>query len=207
MSNINSHSAHTAIRSPDRHFILASASPRRIDLLKQIGIVPHAVIPADINETPLKAELPAKLAERLAGQKAAVIAAKHSGSFVLGADSVVAVGRRILPKTETEEEARACLEMLSGRRHHVYTGVCLISPGGKISARLCDTVVQFKNLSHAELADYLASKEWQGVAGGYAIQGLAGAFVKFIRGSYSNVVGLPLYDTMNLLRGAGFIKD
>jgi septum formation protein len=187
--------------------ILASASPRRVDLLKQIGIVPDHIIPADIDETPLKTELPGKLAERLAGEKAAVIAAKHPNSFVLAADSVVAVGRRILPKTEQAEEARACLDMLSGRRHHVYTGVCLISPGGKVSARLSDTVVQFKSLSHAELEEYLASKEWQGVAGGYAIQGLAGAFVKFIRGSYSNVVGLPLYDTMNMLRGAGFTKD
>lgn len=190
-----------------RDLILASASPRRVDLLKQIGITPGSIIPADIDETPLKGELPGKLAERLAREKAAAIHGKHPGNFILAADSVVAIGRRILPKTEKAEEAQDCLTKLSGRRHHVYTGVCLITPEGKNITRLSDTVVQFKNLSHAELATYLASGEWQGVAGGYAIQGYAGAFVKFIRGSYSNVVGLPLYDTMNILRGSGFIKS
>lgn len=190
-----------------RDLILASASPRRVDLLKQIGIVPGCIIPAAIDETPLKTELPNKLAERLAREKAVAVHAGHPGTFILAADSVVAIGRRILPKTEKEEEARDCLEKLSGRRHHVYTGICLITPEGKALARLSDTVVQFKSLSHREIESYLASREWQGVAGGYAIQGRAGAFVKFIRGSYSNVVGLPLYDTMNMLRGAGYIKD
>lgn len=185
--------------------ILASASPRRVDLLKQIGIVPDSIIPADIDETPLKGELPNKLAERLACEKATAVHTRAPGNFILAADSVVALGRRILPKTEKENEARDCLTKLSGRRHHVYTGVCLITPDGKTITRLSDTVVQFKNLSHAEQEAYLKSKQWQGVAGGYAIQGLAGAFVKFIRGSYSNVVGLPLYDTMNMLRGSGYI--
>lgn len=188
-----------------RDLILASASPRRVDLLKQIGITPDSIIPADIDETPHKGELPNKLAERLARGKAETVFKQHPESYVLAADSVVAVGRRILPKTENPKEAQNCLTKLSGRRHHVYTGVCLISPDGKISARLSDTVVQFKNLSHQEINAYLESREWQGVAGGYAIQGRAGAFVKFIRGSYSNVVGLPLYDTMNMLRGCGYL--
>lgn len=184
--------------------ILASASPRRVDLLKQIGIVPDHIIPASLDETPLKGELPRKLAERLAIAKANAIHEKNPGSFILAADTVVAVGRRILPKTETSAEAEECLNLISGRRHHVYGGIALITPDGKIRSRLCDTVVQFKTLSHAEKAAYLDSKEWQGVAGGYAIQGQAAAFVKFIRGSYSNVVGLSLYDTMNLLKGMGY---
>ncbi|HRQ61704.1 MAG TPA: Maf family nucleotide pyrophosphatase, partial [Alphaproteobacteria bacterium] len=165
--------------------ILASASPRRVDLLKQIGITPDSIIPADIDETPLKGELPAKLAERLAAEKAKAVAAKNPGTFILAADTVVAAGRRILPKTETLEDAQDCLKLLSGRRHHVYGGIALITPEGKTITRLCDTVVQFKNLSPNEMADYLQSGQWNGVAGGYAVQGHAGAFVKFIGGSYS----------------------
>lgn len=194
-------------KSHNHQLMLASASPRRVDLLKQIGVTPDHIIPASLDETPLKGELPGKLAERLAIAKARAIHEKHPDSYILAADTVVGVGRRILPKTEKQEEAAECLSLISGRRHHVYGGIALIAPDGKISSRLCDTVVQFKSLSHAETKAYLDSQEWQGVAGGYAIQGRAGAFVKFIRGSYSNVVGLSLYDTMNLLRGCGFIKD
>lgn len=186
--------------------ILASASPRRVDLLKQIGITPASIIPADIDETPLKGELPRNLAQRLAAAKAQAVHASHPATFILAADTVVAAGRRILPKTETLEEARECLNLLSGRRHHVYGGIALITPDGKTITRLCDTVVQFKHLGKSELEDYLQSGQWQGVAGGYAVQGMAGAFVKFIRGSYSNVVGLSLYDTMNMLQGCGFKK-
>ena len=184
--------------------ILASASPRRLDLLKQIGVTPDSILPAQIDESELKGELPAALAGRLAREKAQAIASKNPDNFVLAADTVVACGRRILPKTETAEEARACLKMLSGRRHHVYGGIALITPEGKIIEALSDTIVQFKRLNQNEIDDYLHSGEWNGVAGGYAIQGKAAAFVKFLRGSYSNVVGLCLYDTMRILDGAGF---
>lgn len=184
--------------------ILASASPRRKDLLAQIGITPSGIIPADIDETERKSELPRDLALRLATEKAQAVAAKHQDAFVLGADTVVGCGRRILPKTETEEETRDCLAMLSGRRHHVYGGIAIVTPGGQTISRLCDTVVQFKTLSPRDIETYIQSGEWQGVAGGYAIQGLAGAYIKSLRGSYSNVVGLSLYDTMNMLHGAGF---
>lgn len=184
--------------------ILASASPRRVDLLAQIGIQPADIIPADIDETEFKGELPRDLALRLATEKAQAIAKDHKDCFTLGADTVVACGRRILPKTETEDETRKCLTLLSGRRHHVYGGIALIAPDGKVITRLCDTVVQFKRLSSQEIETYIKSNEWKGVAGGYAIQGLAGAYIKSLRGSYSNVVGLSLYDTMNILHGAGF---
>jgi septum formation protein len=184
--------------------ILASASPRRLDLLKQVGVVPAAVIPAAIDETELKGELPRAVALRLAEEKAKAVAAKNPGAFVLGADTLVALGRRILPKTEDEKSALECLEKLSGRRHHVYGGIALVTPEGKTLSRVADTVVQFKSLTRAEIDAYIKSGEWQGVAGGYAIQGKAAAFVKFLRGSHSNVVGLCLYDTMKILNGAGF---
>lgn len=186
--------------------ILASSSPRRLDLLKQVHITPDDVIPADINEQENKGELPRDLALRLACEKAQHVAAQHPGAFVLGADTVVACGRRILPKTENAEEARACLEQLSGRRHHVYGGIALVTPEGKLVRRICDTVVQFKKLSPPDITHYLETQEWQGVAGGYAIQGCAAAFVKFIRGSHSNVIGLSLYDTMTILDGAGYLS-
>lgn len=186
--------------------ILASASPRRLDLLKQIGITPDEVIPADIDETPLKDERPGSFVKRLAGQKAQIIADKHPGAYVLGADTAVARGRRILPKTENRAEAQACLKLLSGRRHHVYGGIALITPEGQLRQRLVDTVVQFKRLTSREIDLYLKTGQWNGVAGGYAIQGYAASFVKFIRGSYSNIVGLSLYDIMRILEGTDFFK-
>ncbi|GJL85080.1 MAG: Maf-like protein [Micavibrio sp.] len=179
--------------------ILASASPRRLDLLKQIGITPSDIIPADIDETPNKNELPRDLALRLAIEKAQEIAKNHKGTNILAADTVVACGRRVVPKPETKKEAEKYLKLLSGRRHHVYGGIAYIDAGGALKKRLVDTVVQFKSLSQKEIDAYLETGEWQGKAGGYAIQGLAGAYIKFIRGSYSNVVGLSLYDTMILL--------
>ncbi len=188
-------------RSSEIPLILASASPRRLDLLKQIGVVPDNVVATDIDETPLKNELPQNLALRLAQQKAQAVT---SDGYILAADTVVACGRRILPKATTKQEAQACLELLSGRRHHVYGGIALLSPDGKIRRKLCDTVVQFKKLRREEIDLYIENGEWQGKAGGYAIQGFAACFIKFIRGSYSNVVGLSLYDTMALLNGAGY---
>ncbi|QCO03806.1 Maf family protein [Azospirillum argentinense] len=189
--------------------VLASASPRRLDLLRQIGVVPDAVDPADIDESPLPRELPPQHALRLAGEKAAAVAARHPSAFVLAADTVVACGRRILPKAEEEKQARACLALLSGRRHRVFGGVVLLSPVGdgealRRSDRLVRTDVTFKSLSHEETESYIAGGEWQGKAGGYAIQGRAAAHVRWIGGSYSNVVGLPLFEVAALLRGAGF---
>ena len=184
--------------------ILASASPRRVDLLKNIGIVPDDIIPADIDETPHKSELPKDLAQRLAVEKAQAVAEKNAGAFILAADTVVGAGRKILDKTEDENYARKCLETLSGRRHHVYGGIALITPEGKTIKRLVDTLVQFKRLTNEDIENYLKSGEWQGKAGGYAIQGHAESYIKYIRGSYSNVVGLSLYDTMKILDGAGF---
>jgi len=184
--------------------VLASASPRRLDLLAQIGIVPDAVDAAELDETPLKAELPPRHAARLAAAKAARVAARHPGAFVLAADTVVAVGRRILPKAEDAATARACLSLLSGRRHRVLGGVVLIDPAGHARHRLVHSDVVMKRLEEAEIADYLAGGEWRGKAGGYAIQGAAAMFVRAIHGSYSNIVGLPLFETVALLRGAGF---
>lgn len=184
--------------------ILASASPRRLQLLKQINITPDQIVPADIDETEKSGELPRQAAQRLAVEKAQKIASDHPHSFILAADTLVACGRRILPKTETEEDARTCLTLLSGRRHHVYGGMALITPEGKIIPRLIDTIVQFKRLSEKDIETYLTTGEWQGVAGGYAIQGYAASFVKSIQGSHSNVVGLSLYDTMKMLEGNGF---
>lgn len=184
--------------------ILASASPRRVQLLEQVGIKPSEILPADIDETPLKGELPRDLAQRLALGKAQAIAEQHKGVFILAADTVVGCGRRILDKAENEDYARHCLETLSGRRHHVYGGIALITPEGKEVTRLVDTIVQFKRLTKKDIEDYLKNGEWDGKAGGYAIQGRAEAYIKFIRGSYSNVVGLSLYDTMALLEGNGY---
>lgn len=171
-------------------------------MLAQAGIVPDSVAPADIDETPLPRELPRALALRLAIGKAQ--AAAQGGAFTLGADTVVACGRLLLPKAETREQAAECLERLSGRRHRVIGGIALVTPEGKVRSRVCETVVQFKALSAAERADYLSSGEWEGKAGGYAIQGRAETFVKFISGSYSNVVGLSLYDTLGLLKSTGY---
>lgn len=186
----------------NNRLILASASPRRLDLLKQIGIVPDEVRPADIDETPLKNEVPRDHALRLGIGKAKAISAP--GSFILACDTVVGVGRRILPKAETEIQTRECLALLSGRRHIVYNGITVIAPDGKLRSRLCETAVKFKRLSAEEIDAYIASGEWQGKAGGYAIQGLAAGFIPFIGGSYSTVVGLSLYDTIQLLKGSGF---
>jgi len=190
--------------SPDRPaLVLASASPRRLDLLQQVGIVPDVVAPADLDETPGATELPRVYAERLAGEKALAVAASHEDAFVLAADTVVACGRRILPKAETREAARTCLNLLSGRAHRVYTGISLVKGDTQITKSVV-TRVQVARLSDAELDAYLASGEWQGKAGGYAIQGYAAAFIRGLNGSYSNVVGLPLHETVNLLKGSGF---
>ena len=190
--------------------ILASASPRRLALLNQIGIEPEHLVAAHIDETPEKGELPRKLAQRLADQKAlaAQLKARESGfadaAVVLAADTVVAVGRRILPKAETIEEASDCLRLLSGRAHRVFTGVTLMTPSGAQKRRLVETRLRFKRLSPREIESYLASAEWRGKAGGYAIQGIAGAFVVKLTGSYSSVVGLPLHETVSLLAGEGY---
>ncbi|MBT5457947.1 MAG: septum formation protein Maf [Rhodospirillaceae bacterium] len=184
-------------------FILASASPRRLELLKQVGIVPDRVDPAEIDETPVKAERPAQLAKRLAQTKAATVAQRHPQAWVLGADTVVACGYRSLPKPSDTDEARTCLRLLSGRRHRVHGGVSLVDPAGKSHDRYVNTVVTFKRLERDEIEDYLLSGEWRGKAGGYAIQGLAARFVRAVNGSYSNVVGLPLFETCNMLWGLG----
>jgi septum formation protein len=184
--------------------VLASASPRRLELLRQIGIVPDRVDPADINETPLRNELPPGHVVRLAEAKARAVEPRHPGAFILAADTIVACGRRILPKAEDEAAARACLTLLSGRRHRVYGGVALITPAGETAVRRVVSQVAFKRLSAAELEAYLEGGEWRGKAGGYAIQGCAAAFVPWIAGSYSNVVGLPLHETAQLLAGRGY---
>ena len=184
--------------------ILASASPRRLDLLARIGVVPHAVDPADLDETPLKAERPAAHAVRLAAAKAQAVAARHPGAHVLGADTVVGVGIRILPKAEDEATARRCLALLAGRRHRVLSAVTLIAPDGSARHRLSTSIVAFKVLTTAEIDGYLAGGDWRGKAGGYAIQGAAEAYVRFLSGSHSGVVGLPLFETRALLAAAGF---
>lgn len=190
--------------------ILASASPRRLALLNQIGIEPEHLIPAHVDETPERGELPRKLAQRLAHAKAVEVhkKARQAGlagdAVIIAADTVVAVGRRILPKAETMDEAASCLRLLSGRAHRVFTGLCVISSSGHARERLVDTRIRFKRLSNREIEAYLASGEWNGKAGGYAIQGIAGAFVVKLSGSYSAVVGLPLYETTALLAGEGY---
>ena len=182
--------------------VLASASPRRLDLLRQVGLEPAEIDPADIDETPEPQEAPRAYALRMARAKLAAVAARHPGAVVLAADSVVVCGRRILPKAETEQEARACLKLLSGRRHRVLGGIAASGIDGAVRTRLVETVVRFKRLEAAELDDYLRCGEWRGKAGGYAIHGRAARFVAFVSGSYSNVVGLPLFETMALLRAA-----
>lgn len=172
--------------------------------MNQIGITPDDICPADIDETPLKKEHPKDLALRLAIGKGQAIAKDHKGAFILSADTTVAIGTRLLDKAEDEAYAEKCLRMLSGRRHHVYGGIALITPEGKTISRLCDTVVQFKRLSDEEIRHYIGSGEWNGKAGGYGIQGLAATYIKFLRGSYSNVVGLSLYDTAAMFKGAGY---
>ena len=191
--------------------ILASGSPRRLALLQQAGLEPDALLPADVDETPARAESPRELVKRLARAKAEVArrTARNredlSHAFIISADTVVtAVGRRVLPKAEVVEEAAACLRLLSGRTHRVYTAVCVVTPKDAIRERIVETRLRFKRLSRDEVERYLASGEWRGKAGGYAIQGLAGAFVVKLVGSYTNVVGLPLYETMLLLDGEGF---
>jgi septum formation protein len=190
--------------------ILASASPRRLALLNQIGVDPEQLISTHVDETPEKGELPRKLATRLADLKAeaarekAALAGTAANSLILAADTVVAVGRRILPKAETMEEAGQCLRLLSGRNHRVYTGLCLLAPNGHARRRLVETRVRFKRLSPKEMESYLASAEWRDKAGGYAIQGIAGSFVVKLVGSYSAVVGLPLNETVDLLAGEGY---
>ena len=183
--------------------VLASASPRRLDLLKQIGIVPDAVDAAELDETPLPDETPRRLALRLAIAKAVEVAARHPGAFVVAADTVVAVGRRIMPKAADAAEVRDCLNLLSGRAHRVLTGVAVTAPDGRVASRLVESRLHFKRLRQAELDAYLACGEGVGKAGGYAVQGRAAALVISLQGSYSGVVGLPLYETSSLLTGLG----
>jgi septum formation protein len=190
--------------------VLASGSPRRLSLINQAGIEPDALRPANVDEVPRKGELPRALATRLARAKAdaalELVRADEElrGSFILAADTVVAVGRRILPKADLLDEAAQCLRLLSGRNHHVYTGVCLVTPRESFRQRLVDTRVRFKRLSEEDIEAYLASGEWRGKAGGYAAQGIAGTFIVKLVGSYTNIVGLPLYETTNLLAGEGY---
>src|ERR1700689_3607772 len=191
-------------------FVLASGSPRRLALLNQAGIEPDALRPADIDETPKKGELPRACANRLArlkGEAALSLGGagdEPKGAYILAADTVVAVGRRILPKAELLDEASQCLRLLSGRNHRVYTGVCLVTPKETFRQRLIETRVRFKRLSEDDIQAYIGSGEWRGKAGGYAVQGIAGSFVVKMVGSYTNIVGLPLYETIALLGGEGF---
>jgi septum formation protein len=190
--------------------VLASGSPRRLGLVNQAGLDPDALRPSEIDETPKKGELPRACATRLARAKAEAALAsirvdeELKGAFIIAADTVVAVGRRILPKAELLDEASQCLRLLSGRNHRVYTGICLVTPKESFRQRLVETKVRFKRLAEEDIEAYLASGEWRGKAGGYAVQGLAGAFVVKMVGSYTNVVGLPLYETVTLLGGEGY---
>ncbi|OEJ67202.1 septum formation protein Maf [Magnetovibrio blakemorei] len=183
--------------------ILASASPRRVELLAQIGITPNLIVPAHVDETPLDRERPIDMARRLADAKAREVHKNHPQACIIGADTVVTVGRRILGKAEDEAQARAFLTLLSGRSHRVIGGLCVLAPDGRAVLRVLTTKVDFKRLSAAEIDGYIASGEWHDKAGAYAIQGLAGAFVKSINGSYSNVVGLAVHDVANALKGLG----
>ncbi|MBY0613703.1 MAG: Maf-like protein [Beijerinckiaceae bacterium] len=190
--------------------VLASGSPRRLQLLQQIGVEPDAIIPAEIDETPHKGEKPRVLSLRLAAQKAGVAAKaaalddKYKNAFIIAADTVVAVGNRILPKAELVDEAEQCLRLLSGRGHRVFTSVAVMTPKGSVRSRIVESRVRFKRLSKDDLEAYLRSGDWRGKAGGYAIQGYAGSFVLKMSGSYSAIVGLPLYETSALLGGEGF---
>ncbi len=185
--------------------ILASSSPRRADLLRQIGIL-FTVIPADIDETPLKSESPKELVLRLAREKAEKVRFENKGSFILAADTMVVVGRRILGKPESPEQALAFLDLLSGRRHRVYTGFCVITPEGKMTLRHAETKIAFKRLSVDEKDWYISTKEWEGKAGGYAIQGFAARFISWVNGCPHNIVGLPIHDVYQVLMGQGFFK-
>jgi len=189
------------VPTPNPRLILASASPRRRELIARLGIAPDAIAPAEIDEAPHKGELPREYASRVAREKA--LAVKADG-YVLSGDTVVAVGQRILPKAEDEATARQCLELLSGRRHRVLSAIALKLPDGSLRERLSETTVRFKRLDQAEIDAYLASGEWHGKAGGYAIQGTAEGLIVWIEGSHSGVVGLPLYETRTLLKSAGF---
>ena len=190
--------------------VLASASPRRLALLDRIGLAPDLLNPSDVDETPLKRETPRRLALRLAQAKAEkaktapLVKELGAGTFILAADTVVGLGRRVLPKADNIQTAKDCLALLSGRAHWVYSAVCLIAPDGTKTTRCSETKVRFKRFSHEDLETYLKSDEWRGKAGGYAIQGRAEVFVKYISGSYSGVVGLPLNETVQMLQGAGF---
>ncbi|HEY7749200.1 MAG TPA: Maf family nucleotide pyrophosphatase [Aestuariivirgaceae bacterium] len=190
--------------------VLASASPRRLAILDQGGITPDLLNPVDIDETPKKREAARSIVQRLASAKArtaqnsALVRQLGGNIFILAADTAVTVGRRLLPKTETPEDAADCLSLLSGRAHRVYTAICLVTPKGRRLLRVVDTRVRFKRLTREEIESYLVSDEWRGKAGGYAIQGRAEAFVRHLNGSYTNVVGLPLYETINMLQGAGY---
>jgi septum formation protein len=194
---------------PTARLVLASASPRRLALLQQVGIEPDALLPAEIDETPRKAEAPRELARRLARTKLATaegalhLSGTQEPTWLVAADTVVAVGRRVLPKAEVPDEAADCLRLLSGRQHRVFTAVCVLSPKGR-RERIVETRVRFKRLAGRDIQGYVASGEWRGKAGGYAIQGLAGAFVVKLVGSYTGVVGLPLYETVSLLDGLGY---
>jgi septum formation protein len=190
-----------AAAAPPR-LILASASPRRRELLARLGLQPGSVIAADIDETPSASEVPRAYAKRMAREKANAV--DGGDCHVLAGDTVVAVGRRILPKTEDAATARTCLELLSGRRHKVLSAIALKAPDGSVRERISETVVRFKALSHDEIAHYLASGEWEGKAGGYAIQGSAEGLIAWISGSHSGVVGLPLFEARALLKSAGF---
>jgi len=189
---------------PIPSLVLASASPRRLDLLKQVGLIPTEILPADIDETVCPRELPRALAARLADGKAAAVVAVRPDAFVLGADTVVAVGRRILGKAASPAEAAKFLSLMSGRSHRVMSGICVVAPGGKRASRVVVTSVAFKRLTDGEIADYIAGDEWQGKAGAYAIQGMAARFVRDINGSYTNIVGLPVFETVQMLAGLGY---
>lgn len=189
---------------PRALLVLASASPRRLDLLSRIGVKPDLVDPADIDESERPGELARDYVLRLAGEKARAVASRHAGALILAADTAVAVGRRILPKTEDEASARQCLALLSGRAHRVYSGVALAGPDETVRTRVVETRVKVRRLGDADIDAYVASDEWRGKAGGYAIQGLFARHVIAVIGSYPNIVGLPLYETANLLEGAGW---
>jgi septum formation protein len=198
--------AESALRAAPAPLVLASASPRRLELLARLGVVPARVLAADVDETPLPGELPSAHAVRLAAAKARAARDLAPGAFALAGDTVVGVGRRILPKAMDEATARACLALLSGRRHRVFSAVALAAPGGTVREALSETALRFKRLSQREIDGYVAAGEWRGKAGGYAIQGSAQGFCLWLAGSHSGVVGLPLYETRRLLVAAGLVE-
>lgn len=190
--------------APGPPLVLASASPRRRQLLLQAGLAPDEIRAAEVDETPLRGELPGRLASRLAQEKARRVAESRAGAFIVAADTVVARGRRILPKANDEDEARYCLDLLSGRRHRVFSGVTVVDARRRVRSRLVTSTVAFKRLERAEIDSYVACGEWRGKAGGYAIQGRAALFVRWLRGSFSGIVGLPLHETAAMLSGLGY---